>query len=93
MNLTGRVFVQVPNHEDYYWCILTQTLFSTKKKKLRELRVQPPHKFNDHKAGYSMWENGIKYYITVYESKTLNRVKCVQLVFPNNHFDEGLFEL
>ena len=93
MKLYGKIFVQVPKHPDYYWCVLTQTLFSIKKKGLRELRVQLPNHFNERMAGYSMWEKGIKHYITVNELKTLNRGECVVLVFPDNHFEEGLFEV
>lgn len=94
MKLTGRIFVPVPRHEGYYWNVLTQTLFSTKKgDEPKELRVVPASRYNEMQAGYNLHKNGVKYYARVNELKTLNREECVALVFPKEHFEEDLFQV
>jgi hypothetical protein len=96
MKLHGKIFVPVPGNDDYYWCILTQTLFSAKKTNgvpLKELRVLHANKYNDFKAGYQMFNKRLKNYATVNWLKTLNHGDAIALVFDENTFDEDLFEI
>jgi hypothetical protein len=86
-------FLPLPRFEGYYWNTETETLWSSKRGGMRELKLQPATRYNEFKEGYVISHEGQKGYISKERLSKLAERGMPTYTLKTNLFDKELFEI